>query len=152
MIAPGTDEVFRRVLDEHLRIRARIDALLVRTQAVARGAASAARLWEATAEFCGHMARHLDYEEEALFPILAKADAWGPVRVSCIREEHRSERAMMAALLEDMTAGTRSRAELIDELVWFLRALEQDMEDEERLALFDEALGAELVIVDQTDG
>lgn len=153
MDALTMDEIRRRVEEEHVAIRGQIDALLTRANEVVENrAADAPRLWEPTIELCRMLQRHLDFEDQAFLPLLEKADAWGPVRVASIDDEHRAERAMIAALVEDISAGTRSDAELVDEIAWFLKALEHDMFDEERLALDGDVVSLECVAVDQSDG
>lgn len=150
-MGPSPDEVYRRVLDEHVSIRSQIDVLHRRTEDVIEEA-DARKLWDATLELCRTLTRHLDYEDGALLPLLARADAWGPARAASIDAEHRAERAMIAALAEDLAAATRTSAELVDEVAWFLRALDHDMFDEERLCLVPEALDDSPVSIDQSDG
>lgn len=146
------DEVRRRVQEEHDAIRAQIGALLESTREVAEHVADAPRLWRPMIELCRMLQRHLDYEDEVFLPLLAQADAWGPVRAASIDDDHRAERAMIAALVEDIAAGTRSDGELVDEIAWFLSAVEHDMFDEERLALDGDVVSIECVVVDQSDG
>lgn len=152
MNAPTPDEIRRRVQEEHVAIRAQIGSLLESAHAVSRSSDDAPRLWQPTIELCRTLQRHLDFEDEAFLPLLEDADAWGPVRVASIGDEHRAERAMIAALIEDIATGTRSDAELVDEIAWFLNALEHDMFDEERLALDGDVVSVECVAVDQIDG
>lgn len=151
-MTPTPDEILHRVQDEHEAIRTQIESLLESTREVRRSSADAPRLWQPTLELCRMLQRHLDFEDETFLPLLADSDAWGPVRVESIDDDHRAERAMIAALVEDIAAGTRSDAELVDEIAWFLRALEHDMFDEERLALDGDVVSTECVSIDQSDG
>jgi hypothetical protein len=59
-----------------------------------------------------------------------------------------SQRATIcAALREDIRTGARSTRDLVEEIVWFVRAVEHDIADEERDAIVDD-----VVSTDQTDG
>jgi iron-sulfur cluster repair protein YtfE (RIC family) len=91
---------------------------------------------------------HLAYEEQALFPLLRTSDAWGPVRVEALGQEHEAQRQTLVALGEDAADGTRPLREIVDEIVWFVRNFERDMEREESgLSERDE-----VVVIDQVDG
>lgn len=86
-----------------------------------RDDANAAHLWGRTSELCETLER----------------DAHGD-----------TETVMIAALREDIRAGVRSTAELAEEIVWFVRAIEHDLVDEQREAIVDEVVCCR----GQTDG
>jgi len=86
-----------------------------------RDSAQAPRLWGCTTELCEVL------ESEV---------------------EPSSQRATLCiALREDIRAGARSTRDLVEEIVWFIRVVEHDFEDEEQDAIVDS-----VVTVDQTDG
>lgn len=108
--------------------------------------------WAPTIELCETVERLLDYEDAELLPLLEHADAWGEVRVESLDDEHRAQRAMIAALLEDIGAGARSVPELVDEIEWFVGALERDLAEERTLILAGDPLDEQCVVADQSDG
>ena len=61
--------------------------------------------------------------------------------------EQYGECEMIVALREDIRAGARPDDELIEEIVWFVRAVEHVLEDEESDEICDE-----VVVTDQLDG
>jgi hypothetical protein len=77
---------------------------------------------------------------------------WGQVTDLCETIERDSAGAsqrltICTALREDIRAGARNTTDLVEEIVWFVRAVEHDIEDEERDVLLDD-----VVTRDQTDG
>jgi hypothetical protein len=104
------------------------------------------------AELRTELEQHLDYEEKELVPLLASADAWGPLRVEHLLKDHAGQRALLVALTEDAADGARSMECLAEEIEWFVRSFERDMLDEEATFLNAEALGEDLFVVDQIDG
>lgn len=59
-----------------------------------------------------------------------------------------SRRATMCtAVREDIRVGAKSTADLVDEIVWFIRAIERELEDEEVDAIVDGVVRG-----DQVDG
>jgi hypothetical protein len=85
---------------------------------------------------------HLDYEERELFPLLRGASAWGQVVATHAADEHHAQRATVSALIEDAAEGSGKRvAELVEEIGWFVKGLERDMEQEEARLLTRSALG-----------
>jgi len=90
--------------------------------------------------------RHLSHEETVLRPLLADVDAWGPVRVEAMDEEHRLQRRALTELsrlsLEEDVDGTVRRVEE------FVRRLRADMDSEERHALSEEVLRDDIMVID----
>jgi hypothetical protein len=77
---------------------------------------------------------------------------WGQATSLCDAIERESDDAaqrvaICTALREDIRSGARGTRELVDEIVWFVRTVEHDIEDEERDAIVDEGMTQ-----DQTDG
>lgn len=80
------------------------------------------------------------------------AHLWGQATALCEVIEREGDGSaprvvVCAALREDIRAGVRSTDDLIEEIVWVVRTVEHDLEDEEREALVDEVVSS-----DQTDG
>ncbi len=86
----------------------------------------------ALADLCAALEIHIGFEEQTLVPYLENPSA--------LAKEHAGQRAVLQAILEDAAVGVRPTEELTDEIAWFLRGLERDMEIEERLLLVDPAL------------
>jgi hypothetical protein len=141
-------EVRTHVRDEH----AAIVRLMDEVRAALREATDEPPFWAPTIELCETLERLLDYEDAELLPLLEHADAWGEVRVESLDDEHRAQRAMIAALLEDLGAGSRSIPELCDEIQWFVGALERDLAQERTLILAGDPLNDQCVVADQSDG
>ena len=96
---------------------------------------------------------HLDYEERELVALLRTASAWGPVLVTRVVSEHTAQRASVTALVGDADDGSaRNLSDLAEEITWFAKGLERDMEREEVELLAPGALGEEYVASDQEDG
>jgi hypothetical protein len=76
---------------------------------------------------------------------------WGRTIELCeiIEQRGHSENqlAMVTALREDIRAGVRNTHDLADEIVWFVRAIEHDLVDDELDSIVDE-----VVRCDQFDG
>ena len=106
---------------DHAALRHQMAEVVRTARATLRDPAQAARLWGRTTELCDDLERD---------------SAHAPQRVS-----------MIVAVREDVRTGARSTRELVDEIVWFVRAVEHDIEDEEREAIVDE-----VVTPDQMDG
>lgn len=104
------------------------------------------------AQLCAQIERHIALEEQELAPLLRIADAWGEVRVDLMAREHAEQRSVLVAVSEDAEDGSHPIDELVDELVWFAQRVERAIEDEQRRLLTAEALGDELIVIDQTDG
>lgn len=153
MSAPtsSAEEVRSRVLADHAILRSLSRTLV----AVAREAVCDDKqkpyLRGVLAQLATELEVHLQYEEKELIPILRDADAWGPVRVDIIAEEHAEQRSLLKALLDD-AEGVRTLDELTAELVAFADSFERDMADEEERLLNTDALGEEYIILGQTDG
>ena len=141
-------EVRMHVREEH----AAIGRLMEEVRVALREAEDEPPPWAPTIELCETVERLLDYEDAELLPLLEHADAWGEVRVESLDDEHRAQRAMIAALLEDIGAGARSIPELVDEITWFVAALERDLAEERTLILVGDPLDEQGVVADQSDG
>lgn len=148
MTSPTQEEVRDHVREEQASLRELVQGV----RASLCVDASEAPPWRPTFELCEALERYLDYEDAVVVPLLADADAWGPIRVARLDDEHRAQRSMIAALREDIGSGARSVPELVEEIRWFASALERDLAEEARLVLDADVLHDEPVVTDQTDG
>lgn len=73
---------------------------------------------------------HLDHEEALLEPLLEKIDAWGPMRLERLHEEHRHQRLWLSTLRSALTSGV-SLEELAQRSNSLCDALTIDMAHEE---------------------
>ncbi|HZJ54175.1 MAG TPA: hemerythrin domain-containing protein [Myxococcaceae bacterium] len=135
------------ILDEHAILR---DILEEIEQALGemtrRVPGSIGRLRATLHTFQDAFLRHLNHEETVLRPVLVDVDAWGPVRVAAMDEEHTAQRAALAqlsrlALGEDLD----STVQHIEE---FVRRLRADMDGEEHHALSEEVLRDDIIVID----
>jgi hypothetical protein len=91
-------------------------------------------------------------EEKILQPVIVQVDAWGPVRVERMIEEHREQRLLLRAVANDIADERRPSDELADELAWLVETLLHDMEREEKEFLAEDLLRDDGFVVDQSDG
>ena len=102
-------QVERFIFDEHQQLRLRLkdlDASLVRVAAGSGQAFVDAR--RMFLDLLVAFGRHLEHEESLLVPVLARLDAWGPVRLEQLLREHadqRGEIAQLASLDAETSAG-----------------------------------------------
>jgi iron-sulfur cluster repair protein YtfE (RIC family) len=132
------------LLQQHARLRelfgiaeAAADRLLAHTT-------GAAELHDALVELRRALAAHTAAEEAVLEPLLRTADAWGPLRVDRMLEEHEAEHAALNAALEgEDHIVARRIAELAE-------TLDAHMLAEERTILNPTVLRDDLVEVEST--
>ena len=146
-----TSEVRERILAEHRRLRRQlIDVQVSAREAVLEPLPLAlvrARLRTSLVE----CAMHLDSEEELLIPVLTGIDAWGPLRVLELKEEHEGQRN----LIKDMLARAEreeSAETLAAEADALVLRIFRDMREEEDGILREEMLHDDVVVVDQCGG
>jgi iron-sulfur cluster repair protein YtfE (RIC family) len=152
-----TSEVRERILAEHRLLRTMISNVATTAEETLRHREQQPHLCAALATLRSAIERHLDYEERVLAPVLLRADAWGPVRAAHMTTEHAGQRALLLALTllavtEDAGGGVRSATGLVDEIQGFVQSFERNMREQEAMLLSAEALGEEVVVVDQIDG
>jgi len=131
-------EIRKRISSDHAVLRSLCRALIAVARAAERDEKHRPVIRDVLGQLCTEVERHFQYEEEVIVPLMREVDAWGPVRVERLFQEHAED-------------GVRNVEDLADEVVWFFQRFEQDMADEEERLLNAEALGAE-PRVDQIDG
>jgi Hemerythrin HHE cation binding domain len=142
--------VRNQVLEQHTELR----ALLVRAVADAApngsppGEVDAERLRTTARELCQRFHAHLTFEQEALAPVFAVLDSWGPERVMDMHVEHTRQRRELDALLGRFEAG-----EGIEQMTFALRGLAvdllRDMEEEEASCLRASLMSADSLTVER---
>lgn len=141
------------ILEQHKGLRLRfgaLDALALRVLAGEPGLAMELR--RQIVELEGSFEDHLRTEERLLLPLLVRIDAWGPVRVAEIEEEHARQRQVLSRAGDRATNAAitpRDLALLIRDLV---RDLMLDMKHEETDMLHPDLLRDDVVTIDQSDG
>ena len=93
---------------------------------------------------------HLAFEDEALKPVLAVLDSWGPERVRNMHEEHVRQRRRVDDLIAMCEAGNGS-TELAVALGALARDLLDDMADEESGCLGTVAMSSECLMIEHLD-
>ncbi len=119
-----------RVLAQHEALREMIRAT---KDAMALDDASFA-LPATVRELTTFFLKHLKVEERDLFPIIADLDPWGPMRVEQLVEGHRTQRAVVAAIIDQLDRDP-DLAVLMADVDWFIHLLEVDMAEEAELFL-----------------
>jgi hemerythrin-like domain-containing protein len=143
----SASQVRNLFLDEHTIIRDVLEEIEETLGEMTRRVpGSIGRLRSCLRTFQDAFLRHLSHEETVLRPLLVDVDAWGPVRVEAMDEEHRLQRQALAELsrlsLETDIDGTVGRVEE------FVRRLRADMDGEERHALSEEVLRDDIIVID----
>jgi hypothetical protein len=122
-----------QVLEQHAELR----AVLARALAAAGPAEAATRppdmdsLATSARELCARFEAHLAFEEEALKPVFAVIDGWGPERVRDLETEHARQRRELDALVARFQS-TGDVAQIAGALRALAGDLLRDMEAEEQ--------------------
>jgi DUF438 domain-containing protein len=145
------DEVQAHVRADHARIRAKLDDVARAAGKDADGAEAGASkeltdaIWELFLIFDAHLAM----EERDLVPLLVETGVWGPVPVERLHDEHRQQRTVLLAMVEECDAETRGSAVIADDARWLVASLRRDMDHEERVL---EAIRDDGFVADQFTG
>jgi len=131
----GPDEVREIIMAEHKSLRRRIGRLeseATRLLACSVPSAETRQVTRGLAlRLCAAMAAHAELENRILIPLLAGADAWGPVRAERLAAEH-DQQALLLQAYADMLGSEDMTAQALAVTAWRLvRALREDMETEE---------------------
>jgi hemerythrin len=129
-------DVRARIASDHALLRGLMGELVAAARAAARDEKQRPVVRELIAQLRDEAERHFAYEDRALAPLLRGA------RAEAMEKDHEAQRAMFVALAEDAEDGARVIEALVEEILWFVRRFEQDMETEEERLLTPEALGA----------
>lgn len=127
---PLPSEIRARSVDDHLRLREGAARLAEHVRAC-DCAELRAPLAESIAALLEQVRAHLDCEDAALGPLLARIDAWGPVRAAHLAERRRVEVARLAEMLERLAEPMRE-GPLRDRVLEFVDWLGDELDREER--------------------
>ena len=126
-------EVRARVSAEHSLIKRDLASLAIAAKRVDDGEPGAALLLrEALWTVYTRLVDHLMMEENHLVPLLERIDSWGPYRVENMLEEHRQQRVVLDAIIDECECGTKDDEELADDAKWLVASLAKDIAAEER--------------------
>lgn len=145
------DEIRERIATELALLRDLCRALVTVARAAERDETQRPAIRDVLHQVCSAVERHFRYEEEVLAPLLREADAWGPVRVERLLEEHAAHRSTLCVLAADACEEVRTVDELANEIVEFFLRFEREVAEAEARLLEIELIGAE-PRVDQIDG
>jgi hypothetical protein len=141
--------VREQVLDQHRQLRTLMTVLLDRcTLAPGHDGAFDRPLDDLARDLNRSFGAHLQFEEQALAPVLAVVDHWGPERIRALQEDHARQRREFATVIEalDGSWGTEHLAQTISKLVTDLM---RDMDDEEQGCLSPSLLGASFLEIER---
>jgi hypothetical protein len=133
-------EVRRALLGEHARISTLITELEDLAERVSAGEDLGRRFPAVAAQLERALERHNEAEEVALAPFLGQADAWGPLRVAGLLEEHKQEHTSLRAVLVDPDVRRLARA-----VPRFAADLREHIAHEERTFLEPELLRDDII-------
>jgi hemerythrin-like domain-containing protein len=146
-------EVRRRILEEHTRIRALLDAVEELVARFQRGDPAVREpLRERGMELHDALCEHLDREDRILTEALRQADAWGEERAERLADEHREQRELFAYILARLRDSERPTTLLARELQNFVDILRVDMRHEEETELSDRVLHDDVIVADSETG
>jgi len=138
-------EARTQLLRQHDWLREIMAAAVALGERLLVGEAVREELLRALTELRDALAEHNRDEEAMLENVLRDADAWGPLRVARMFEEHRAEHAAM----RDALAGTE--IEVAHRFADFSEQLEAHMAAEERTFLSPAVLKDDIIDTDPSD-
>lgn len=135
------------VLDQHRQLRTLMTVLLDRcTLDPGHEGASDRPLDDLVRDLNRSFGAHLLFEEQALAPVLAVVDHWGPERVRALHEDHARQRQEFATLIEALD-GSWSTGHLGQAILKLVTDLRRDMDEEEHGCLRPSLMGASFLEV-----
>jgi len=99
-------------------------------------------------DLCERFRAHLAFEDEALRPVLAVLDSWGPERVMSLHQEHARQRVVLDELRLKLEAEP-SVPELTAALNQLAATLLRDMDEEEQGLLQSSAMAANFLTIER---
>ena len=96
-------EVRAHILEDHAALREELASLERLAREVLDGrTSSAGRLRDEGCRFHDALARHMQWEDAHLKPLLREIDAWGEERARRLEEEHLEQRELLARSLDHL--------------------------------------------------
>ena len=106
------------------------------------------RLAAIARDLCERFRAHLAFEDQALCPVLAVLDSWGPERVMSLHHEHARQRGVLDEVRLRLEAEP-SVPELTAALNQLAATLLRDMDDEEQGLLQSSAMAANFLTIER---
>lgn len=112
-------DIRERILGEHAKLRRMILEVDRLAAAFSAGESQYPQtLRERAGTLYRMLAEHVDREEVALSPVLARIDAWGPVRLEQMRLEHIGQRRALQQAMRDLNVEGRDLGQSIQSMCW----------------------------------
>lgn len=139
----NSDQVRRKILDDHTQLRSRLDEIDELTARFEKGGAEVGKeLRELGIALFETFASHLAFEDAQLVPRLRGIPSRGPDLAERLAREHREQRELLRYLLDRLREQARPTTLVARELGSFSIYLRDDMSHEEstllREMLFDD--------------
>jgi iron-sulfur cluster repair protein YtfE (RIC family) len=112
-------EIRTRVLVEHARLRSVIADVDRLACAVAAGETHRLESLRERAERLYRMLeQHIDHEDAIVAPVIARIDAWGPVRLEQMQHDHAGQRMLLKQALFDLGVEGRPLGQAVQSMCW----------------------------------
>ena len=135
-----------QVREQHTALRTVLNDALA--AAAESKAADVNRLSATARELCERFSAHLAFEDDALPPVLAVLDSWGPERLRSMRDEHTRQRRVLDELRLKSEIAPSPR-ELTAALTRLATALLRDMDEEEEGLLQSSGMAAAFLTIER---
>ncbi|MCG8590101.1 MAG: hemerythrin domain-containing protein [Proteobacteria bacterium] len=137
--------VRKRILDDHVDLRTRLDRLEQLARSDRCPPAGAETLRAAGCDLLARLEAHMAFEDVHLARVLREADAWGEERERRLVDEHRQQRAHLKHIELDLREPAADVETLAHELLDLIAWLRRDMAAEERERLDPDVLRDDVV-------
>ena len=135
-----------QVMEQHAELRDLLEEVIAATAAPNQ---DKDRIEALARNLCERFRAHLAFEEQALKPVLAVLDSWGPERVRSLQDEHARQHRCLSGLL-----ATFEMERDVEQLALALSALAvdllKDMMEEEEGCLGTPEMAASLLTVERS--
>ena len=146
-------EVRKYILRDHDVLREELSSLERLAREILAGRAPEVdRLRDEGCSFHDTLARHMEWEDAHLKPILRDIDAWGEERARRLTEEHREQRELLSRSLENLRDPARDASFVARDVLALAEWLRRDMEGEEAQTLDPQVLRDDVVGIDVESG
>ncbi len=134
-------EIRERIIEQHDRLRQRLDQVALLAERFEQGDATAAvPLRDEAATLYESFETHLLHEEAALLPLLRARGEEGHRLAACLEHEHREQRALLTYLMGRLRRNPVPTLLVAREVRNFIEYVRLDMEHEESKLLTDATL------------
>jgi len=150
--AMRTNEIRKRILDEHRRLRDRLEMLELAVEAVSEDPKRRASVHRSARKTLSFLIEHTLLEDTILAPALLQADAWGPIRASAMLEHHEAQREELRRLIRTYEHSWDDGDRMAATTLAWIEEVRADMEREEYELLSNDLLNDETVAIDGEAG